>query len=133
MDAYSIVRHLREHYIEQAGTERFKASSLLFSSKMEEMTSLVQHALEMYEYIERLNQLVYWTDFELSIDLILASLPNSFAQFMLDCRMNNIMSTIPELINLLETAESSLRKEKKYVMLMDSSDSKKSSKNKKRS
>ena len=87
----------------------------------------------MYEYIERLNQLVYWTDFELSIDLILASLPNSFAQFMLDCRMNNIMSTILELINLLETAESSLRKDKKYVMLMDSSGSKKSSKNKKRS
>ena len=42
-DAYSIVRHLREHYNEQARTERFKVSELLFSLKMEEGTSPVQH------------------------------------------------------------------------------------------
>ena len=34
------------------------------------------------------------------------------------------MSTILELINLLEKIESSLRKEKKHVMLVDSFDSK---------
>ena len=39
------------------------------------------------------------------------------------------MSTIPELINLLEIAKFSLRKEKNHVMLVDSS----GSKNKKRS
>ena len=42
-------------------------------------------------------------DFELSVDLILESLHDSFAQFVLDYRMNYIMSTIPKLINLLET------------------------------
>ena len=84
----------------------------------------MQHALKMYEHIERLNQLGYWMDFELSVDLILVSLPDSFAQFVLDYRMNYIISTIPKLINLLETVESSLRKEKKHVMLMDSSGSK---------
>ena len=72
-------------------------------------------------------------DFELSVDLILASLPNGFAQFVLDYRMNYIVSTIPVLINLLETSESSLRKEKKHVVLMDSSGSKKSSNNEKKS
>ena len=62
MNAYSIVRHLREIYNEQARTERFKVSKLLFGSKMEEETSLVQHALKMYEHIESLNQLVIvWT------------------------------------------------------------------------
>ena len=55
-------------------TERFKVSNLLFSSKMQERTSLVQYALKMYEYIERLNQLGYLMDFELIVDLILASL-----------------------------------------------------------
>ena len=44
--------------------------------------------------------------------------------------MNHIVSTILELINLLKTVESSLRKEKKHVMLMDSYGSKKISKNK---
>ena len=79
MDAYSIIRHLRELYNEQTINERFKVFELLFGSKMEEGTSLVQHALKMYEYIERLNQLGYWIDFELSIDLIMANLPYSFA------------------------------------------------------
>ena len=69
---------------------------------MEEGTSLVQHALKMYEHIERLNQLGCLMDFELSVDLILASLLDSFAQFVFDYRMNYIMSTIPELVNLLE-------------------------------
>ena len=39
----------------------------------------MQHALKMYKHIERLNQLGYWMDFELSMDFILASLPDSFA------------------------------------------------------
>ena len=94
MDAYSIVFHPWELYNEQARTERFKIFELLFGSKMEEGTSPVQHALKMYDQIERLNQLGYWMDFEYSVDLILENLPDSFAQFMLDYRMNNIMPTI---------------------------------------
>ena len=45
--------------------------------------------------------------------------------------MNNIMATIPELINLLKTIKSSLRNKERHVMLVDASSSKKSSKNKK--
>ena len=41
MDAYSIVRHLRELYNEQARTERFKVSKLLFGSNMKKGTSPV--------------------------------------------------------------------------------------------
>ena len=55
----------------------------------------MQHALKMYEHIERLNQLGYWLDFELSVDLIMAKLLDSFAQFVLDYRMDYIVSTIP--------------------------------------
>ena len=44
-DAYSIVRHLREHYNQQAAFEGFKVTRLLFSSKMEVGTSPVQYAL----------------------------------------------------------------------------------------
>ena len=105
MDAYSIVCHLRELNNEQAKTERFKVSKLLFGSKMEEGTYVMQHALKMYELIERLNQSGYCIDFELSVDLILTSLPDSFAQFALDYRKNIIMSSIPNLINLLKIAK----------------------------
>ena len=112
MDAYFIVRHLREHYNEQARTERFKVFELLFGYKMDKGASLMQHALKMYENIERLYQLGYWMDFGLSVDLILASLPNSFAQFVLDYRMNYIVSTILELIHILKIVEGILVEKK---------------------
>ena len=95
VDSYSIVHHLREHYNEKMRNERFKVSELPFGSKMEDGTSPVQHALKIHEHIERLNQLGYWVDFELSANLILAKLPDSFARFVLDYRMNYIMSTKP--------------------------------------
>ena len=77
-DAYSIVRHLREHYNKQAAIEGFKAARLLFGSNMEVGTSPVQYALQMYNRIERLDQLGHWMDPELGIYLILARLPDSF-------------------------------------------------------
>ena len=104
VDAYSIVLHLREHYNKQTNSERFKVSKLLFGSKMEEWTSPVQYALKMYDHIERLDQLGYWMDFELRLGLILARLPNGFAQFMLDYGMEHIISNIPELIDVLKIA-----------------------------
>ena len=79
---------------------------------MEEGTSLAQHALKMYEHIERLNQLGYWMDFELSVDLVLESLLDIFMQLVLGYRMNYIMSTIPKLINVLELAEGKLVEKK---------------------
>ena len=71
-------------------------------------------------------------DNELSIDLILTGLLDSFAQFMLNYRMNDKETFIFKLINLLKTVEPTLKKEGKIVMLVDSSGSKKSSKNKKK-
>ena len=62
-------------------------------------------------------------DNELSIDLILACLPDSFAQFVLNYRMNDKDTSIPELTNLLKTVEPTLKKEGKIVMLVDSSGS----------
>ena len=112
MDASSILRHLREHYNKQTNIERFKVSKLLFGSKMEEGTSLVQYALKMYDHIERLDQLGYWMDIELSLGLILARLPNGFARFVVNYGMDHIISTILELIDVLKIVEGKMAKKK---------------------
>ena len=104
VDAHTIVLHLRELVEEQARSKR----KLLFRSMMAKGTSLVQHALKMNGYFKRLSQLGYGMDHELSIDFILASLPDSFAQIVLNYRINNIQSTIPELIDLPKTVKPSL-------------------------
>ena len=132
MTAYDIVTHLKELFHEQARSERFEVSKMLFHSRMQEGTSPVQYALKMQGYIVMFDQLCFGMDNELSIDLILPGLPYNFAQFLLNYKMNDKETTIPELINLLKTVEPTLMKEGKTVMLMNSSNSKKGSKNKKK-
>ncbi|XP_074574077.1 uncharacterized protein LOC141830571 [Curcuma longa] len=96
MDAYTIVFHLRELFDEQARSERFDVSKLLFRSRMQEGTSAVQHVLKMYGYIERLGTLGFAMDHELSIDLILHSLPDSHSHFVMNYRQQ--LSTTPTTI-----------------------------------
>ena len=66
-----------------------------------------------------------FTNSKLSIYLILSNLNNDFAQ-------QSKETSILKLINLLKTIEPTLKKDAKTVMLVDSSASKKSSKNKKK-
>ena len=110
VDAYSIACHLREHYNEQASIERFKVYKLLFGSKMEVRVML--YASKMYKHIKRLDELGYWIDLELGIDLILARLPDSFTQFVLDYGMDHIISTLPDLIDVLKKVEGKMVKKK---------------------
>ena len=71
-------------------------------------------------------------DHELSIDLILQSLPHSYASFVLNYRMNKISITIPELINMLKKVEVAIKKESsKAIMVVSSSSSSKKGKKKK--
>ena len=86
---YDIVAHLKELFHEQVRSERFEVSKMLFRSRMQEGTSPVQYALKMHGYIVRLDQLGFGIDNELSIDLILAGLPDSFVQFVLNYKMND--------------------------------------------
>ena len=72
----------------------------------------MQYALQMYNRIERLDQLGHWMDPGLGIDLILARLPNSFARFVLDYDMVHKIPTKPELINVLEMAKGKMAKKK---------------------
>ena len=62
----------------------------------------------------------------------MAGLPDSFVQFVLNYRMNDKETSIPELINLLKTVEPTLKKEGKAMLLVESFDYKKSSKSKKK-
>ena len=66
----------------------------------------------MYNHIKRLDQLGHWMDLELRIDLILARLPDSFAQFVLDYEMVHKIPSILELINVLDMVEGKMAKKK---------------------
>ena len=52
---HTIVVHIKELFHEEVRSKRFEVSKMLFRSKMEEGTSLVQYALKMNGYIVRLD------------------------------------------------------------------------------
>ena len=65
-------------------------------------------------------------DGKLSQDLILQSLPESFAQFVVNYHMNKLNTSLPELLNMLKTAESHIKKEKAPLLLVGKTSKKKS-------
>ena len=60
-------------------------------------------------------------DSETQVDAILASLPNSFNQFIMNYNMNKMVVTLLELLNMLKEAEDLIKKEKPTVMLAEKS------------
>ena len=67
-------------------------------------------------------------DGELSQDLILQSLPDSFSQFVINYHMNKLNTSLPELLNMLKIVESHFRDEKASVLLVDKINKKKGKK-----
>ena len=130
MTAYDIVVQLKKLFHEQARSKRFEISKLLFSLK-DARGNISSIVCTEDEWIHsEVGSTGFGMDHELSIDLILVGLPGSFAQFVLNYRMNNKESFIPELINLLNTVEPTLKKEGKIVILVDSYGSKNKKKRK---
>ena len=90
---------------------------------MVEGSSAVHHGLKMNGYIEQLANLGVLMDHELRIALILQSLPDSYASFVLNYQMNKISITIPELINMLKKAEDAVKKKSSRAVMVVSSSS----------
>ena len=79
MDTQSILFNLKELYGEQSRTIRYEISKQLFHTKITEGSSIQDHVLKVIDLITRLGQVGFVMDGELSQDLILQSLSESFA------------------------------------------------------
>ena len=87
---------------------------------MEVGSSVATLVLKMIGLIEKLEKLGFMLHHQLSVDLILQSLPPSFSNFVMNFKLTQVeTSTLPELLNMLKTAEDSIRKEKGYVLMVD--------------
>ncbi|KAK8600673.1 hypothetical protein V6N12_050526 [Hibiscus sabdariffa] len=90
MNAYNMTQNLKEIYEGQARRERYETSKALFQCKIN----------------------------ELATDVILQSLPDSFKPFVLNFNMNEINKSLPQLLGMLRTAESDLKKNGSKSILM---------------
>ena len=72
---------------------------------MAELSSIHAHVLKMIEWIERLTMLRVGLPIEMSTDLFLQSLLDSFSHFIVTFNMNKIYVSILKLLNMLTTTK----------------------------
>ncbi|XP_006447393.2 uncharacterized protein LOC18050836 [Citrus clementina] len=91
--------------------------------------SVNEYVLKMIDYIEQQKALNFSMDGELAIDLILQSLPDSFSQFIMNFNMNKMECSLAELLKMLKTTETCIKKPKD-VMAIEGPSAKKGKKKK---
>ncbi|KAK8670729.1 hypothetical protein V6N13_037347 [Hibiscus sabdariffa] len=85
---------------------------------MTEGTPVGAHVIKMMGYVQTLEKLGFPLKNELATDLILQSLPGSFKSFVLNFNMNEINKTLPQLLGMLRTAESDMKKDGSKSILL---------------
>ncbi|KAK8593425.1 hypothetical protein V6N12_045507 [Hibiscus sabdariffa] len=118
MVAYEMIQNLKEIYEGQAHQERYETSKALFQCKMTEGTPVGAHVIKMMGYVQTLEKLDFPLKNELATDLILQSLSGSFKPFVLNFNMNEINKTLPQLLGMLRTAESDMKKDGSKSILL---------------
>ncbi|KAK8547454.1 hypothetical protein V6N12_031591 [Hibiscus sabdariffa] len=118
MVAYEMIQNLKEIYEGQARQERYETSKALFQCKMTEGTPVGAHVIKMMGYVHTLEKLGFPLKNELATDLILQSLSSSFKPFVLNFNMNEINKTLPQLLGMLRTAESDMKKDGSKSILL---------------
>ncbi|GKE28087.1 hypothetical protein Tco_1443471, partial [Tanacetum coccineum] len=106
--AYEMNQQLKEMFQAKASKEHLDVVTSLMACKPK--ASICAFILEMKGYFDRLESLNMVFDAELSINIILSSLPFDYNQFVLSYQMNRKETSIMELHSLLQTAEQGIKK-----------------------
>jgi hypothetical protein len=75
MSAFEIITDLKTVFAPQAQAERYEASELFFSSRMDEHSSVSEHMVKMSGYVQCLNAMECQIRNELAIDRVMQLLP----------------------------------------------------------
>jgi hypothetical protein len=84
MSAFEIITDLKAIFAPHARAERYEASELFFSSRMDEHSSVSEHVVKMSGYVQHLNALECQIPDKLVIDRMLQLLPPSYKGFVLN-------------------------------------------------
>nr|XP_016440028.1 PREDICTED: uncharacterized protein LOC107765841 [Nicotiana tabacum] len=127
MDPPAIIEHLKKMFGTQSRTARYQLSKALFGSKLTGNSPVGTYVNRMIDFIEELEKLGCKLGKELSQDLILQSLSESFSQFVINFNIHKMDCDLHEMLHMLIDYENQLASEKKRgtVMLVGNSSKKK--------
>ena len=114
---FEILEELKTMFQTQARSERYEISEKFFNCKMEEGSSVSEHAIKMTGYTQRLEQLECTIPEELKIDRVLQSLPPSYKSFVVTHNQIGSTDTITELFAKLKAAEVDIKKDNHVLMV----------------
>jgi hypothetical protein len=110
VDAYTMIQGLRGIFENQARTERYNISKVLFACKLAEGSPASPLVIKMMSYIDTWTKLGCEIKDDLATDVILQSLPMSYELFIMNFHMNGMEKTMFELHVMLKTVEDSIKK-----------------------
>ncbi|XP_077237242.1 uncharacterized protein LOC143878913 [Tasmannia lanceolata] len=100
-----IMHNLREMFGQENRSARQIVIKGLVFTKMVEGTSVRDHILKMMGYLNELEVLEVMLDAESQVDMVLASLPPPFNDFVMNYHMNKLSMMLTELLNHLQSIE----------------------------
>jgi hypothetical protein len=109
----------------QARSKRYAISEKFFNCKMEEGSSISEHAIKMSGYTQCLEQLDCKIPEELKIDRVLQSLPHSYKGFVVTHNQIGTTDTITERFTKLKVAEVDIKKDNHVLMVNKTTSSRK--------
>ena len=86
---------------------------------MRDGQSVQDHCLTMIKDMEELEKLGVKLDLDLQNDIILQSLTDAYGQFIMNYHMHKLQNFLAELMNMLVTAELSMKGSKGLVLAME--------------
>src|SRR3954469_8555063 len=108
---FEILEELKNMFQTQARSERYEISKKFFNYKMEEGSSVSEHAIEMTGYTQCLEQLDYKIPEELKIDT------PSYTSFVVDHNQIGSTDMITELFAKMKVAEVNIKKNNHVLMV----------------
>ncbi|XP_075486276.1 uncharacterized protein LOC142525876 [Primulina tabacum] len=96
----------------------------LITLRMRDGASVHEHGLKLIGLVDKLVSMDLILPSELTTDVLLLSLPSSFDPFIVNFNMNKLEPSLEELVNMLVTFESTIKKEKLALYVGSSSGTK---------
>ncbi|XP_073313517.1 uncharacterized protein [Primulina huaijiensis] len=130
VNAADIYDQLQEFYGEQMRPLKHAIVKKLMTSCLREGASVHEHGVRMIGLIEMLVVLDLVIPNELATEILLLSLSSSFDGFVVNFNMNKLEANLEELVNMLNSYEATIKKEKHVFLVSSSSGTKKGPKGK---
>ncbi|KAA0063133.1 Retrovirus-related Pol polyprotein from transposon TNT 1-94 [Cucumis melo var. makuwa] len=110
---------------EQARQEKFNIINTFVNCKLTRGSQVSPHVLKIKSYLEQLQRLGLEISCELTIDIVLQSLPDNFDQFVMSYNMHGMEKSLTKLHGMLKISKLNIKSNSEVLMVQKGKNPKK--------